>query len=65
VKVITPRIQATALVHITAEAPSWSRLATGRTIADPGTGTAELIMSGGLVTGRGGMGSKYGSVAIT
>jgi hypothetical protein len=65
----TVHIQATRLTmvpgHITAEAQSWSQLATGRTTAGPGIGTAERIMSGGLVTGRGGMGSKYGSVAIT
>ena len=66
---ITPHIQATDLtmapVHITEEAQSWSQLATDRTIAVPVTGTDAAIMSGDLVTGRGGMAGKYGSAAIT
>ena len=68
-KATTPHIQATGLItvpgHITGEAPSWSRLAIDRTIAVLGIGTAAHIMFGSLVTGRGGMVSKCGFVAIT
>ena len=62
---ITPQIPATVPVHITEEAQSWSQLAIDRTIAAPDTGLAACIMSGGPVTGRGGMAGKCGSVAIT
>jgi hypothetical protein len=69
VKVITPHIQAmdltTAPGPIMAEAQSWSRLGTDRTIAVPDIGLAVCTMSGGLVTGRRGMVSECGSVGIT
>ena len=64
-KAITPHIPATDPVHITEEAQSWSQLAIDRTIAVPDIGMAACIMSGDLVTGRGGMAGKCGSVAIT
>jgi hypothetical protein len=50
---------------IMAEAQSWSRLGTDRTIAVPDIGLAGCTMSGGLVTGHGGMVSECGSVGIT
>jgi hypothetical protein len=66
VKVITPLIRAiTVPDHITAEAQSWWPLAIDLTIAALDTGIGGRIMSGGLVTGHGGMGGKCGSVAIT
>jgi hypothetical protein len=69
VKAITPHIQAMDLTmapgRITEEAQSWSQWAIGRTIVDPGIGTVARITSGGLVTGLGGTGSKYGFVVIT
>jgi hypothetical protein len=68
VKAITPRIRATDLTmapgHITAEAQSWWQSAIDRTTAVPGTGMAASIMSGSLVTGRGGTVSRCGYVAI-
>jgi len=51
--------------HITEEAQSWLQLAIDRTIAVPDTGMVAYIMSGSLVTGRGGMVSKCGSAVIT
>ncbi len=68
-KAITPHLQAMDLTmapgRITEEAQSSSQLAIGRTIVDPGIGTVARIIFGGLVTGRGGTGSTYGSVVIT
>jgi hypothetical protein len=54
----------TAPGRITEEAQSWSQLAIDPTIAVPDTGMAAYIMSGSLVTGRGGMADKCGSAVI-
>ena len=68
-KAITAHIRVTDLTtapgHIMEGAQSWSQLAIDHTIAAPDIGMAACITSGGLATGRGGMASEFGFVAIT